>query len=48
VSQGIDVITAMMTAKSVDSIINHIKQNHYFLQWLVEESSETSSSESSN
>ena len=48
VNQGIDVITAMMTAKSVDSVINHIKQNHYFLQWLVEESSETSSSESSN
>lgn len=48
VSQGIDVITAMMTAKSVGSIIDHIKQNHYFLQWLIEESSETSSRESSN
>ena len=48
VSQGIDVIAAMMTAKDVDSIINHIKQNHYFLQWLIEESSETLSDVSSN
>lgn len=34
VNQSIDIITAMMTAKSIDSIINHIKQNHYFLHWF--------------
>lgn len=48
VNQGIDIITAMMTAKSVCSIINHIKQNHYFLQWLIDEPSETLEDVSSN
>lgn len=48
VNKCVDLITIMITAKDIDSIINHINMNHYFLHWIIEESSETSSGKSSN
>lgn len=48
VKHCIGLIKKMLLAKDIRDIADDIEKNHYFLQWLIEESSETSSSESSN
>lgn len=48
VKHCINLIKKMLLAKDIRDITFDIEKNHYFLQWLVEESSETLSDVSSN